>query len=697
MAFGSATTNTFNYQGGGHIQLGAYAGGQATLNALRFNRMASMNGTLVLDVASGFTLGLNAGNGVRVLSTNITVGGVDTAIASANTNGILVPTIIGNDATNVPFFVTGHATNGIVPYAGTLNTSISTATPISINDFTSGQALTSGVTTYAIRTNANLSTANGSALRITSNGTLAATGGMGGLLTYGTPTISAPVIFDPSGSFSLTSLSTTVGSTTVNVASTTGLLAGMTLIGGPGLPAGATVAAITNSTSFTISSAALQTRSGETATAANLSATTTVDSSEGIIYTGGTTTLSGGLYALNLTKFGAGTLLLQGDAEVFGSTPLKGINVQEGTLQVDTSTRLVNLITSINLGGNSTLDLNGSSLSVGSFNGAKNATSGTIGNSSTSAPAELLVKGVASSYFSGRIVDTLGAGTSTTALTKMGFGTLTLSAPLAEATDASTNTYTGGTNLWQGTIIAQTPFALGGFGSAAQPTVSLYGGQLNLQADGGLMGSTIIFGNQSGPGLTMNVRGPAAVNVDRLGNPFLLTSGNMIQVGNLNLSNQTLTVTGVGAVPFAPMALGAYSVTNTSNVVTLTSTMTTANVYVGMQVFGSGTGFPAGAYVTAILSPTTFTMSAPATATVSGTLQPTFNAVQNNPSITAVNTSTAGMYVGMQVSGSNIPAGAFITGITGLNSFTINVNAGITARLRRCRSLRMPITSSSMA
>ena len=675
VAFGSATNSTFNYQGGGHILLSAYAGGQSTLNALRFNRMASMNGTLVLDVASGFTLGLNAGNGVRVVSTNIAVGGVDTAIASANTNGILIPTIIGNSASNIPFFVTGDATNGIIPYAGTLNTGISTATPITINDFTSGQALTSGVTTYAIRTNSNLSTANGSALRITSNGTLSATGGMGGLLTYGTPTISAPVIFDPSGSFTLTALSTTVGSTTVNVTSTAGLLAGMTLIGGPGLPAGATVAAITNSTSFTISSAALQTRSGETATAANLSATTTVDSSEGIIYTGGTTTLSGGLYALNLTKFGAGTLLLQGNVEVFGNTPLKGINVQEGTLQVDTSTRLVNLITSINLGGSSTLDLNGSTLTVGSFNGAKNVTSGVIGNSSTSAPAELLVKGIASSYFSGRIVDTLGAGTSTTAITKMGVGTLTLSAPLAEATDASTNTYTGGTNLWQGTIIAQTPFALGGFGSAAQPTVSLYGGQLNFQADGGLMGSTIIFGNQSGTGLTMNVRGPATVNVDRLGNPFLLTSGNMIQVGNLNLSNQTLTVTGVGApVPFAPVALGAYSV-NGTNVVTLTSTMTTANVFVGMQVFGNSASFPAGAYVTSILSPTTFTISATA-ASGTGNLQPTFTFNQNSNSITAVNTSTAGMYVGMQISGGSVPAGSFITGITSLSSFTWNGTSG---------------------
>jgi hypothetical protein len=114
--------------------------------------------------------------------------------------------------------------------------------------------------------------------------TAAAPAYQGGLLTYGSPLISAPVLFDPQARVTLTGISTTAANTTVNVASTTGLVTGM-LVSGPGIPAGATVAGVTNCTSFTINVGASQTVSGASGSAVYTTGTAT--SGVGLVYTGG--------------------------------------------------------------------------------------------------------------------------------------------------------------------------------------------------------------------------------------------------------------------------------------------------------------------------------------------------------------------------------------------------------------------------
>jgi hypothetical protein len=112
----------------------------------------------------------------------------------------------------------------------------------------------------------------------------------------------------------------------------------------------------------------------------------------------------------------------------------------------------------------------------------------------------------------------------------------------------------------------------------------------------------------------------------------------------------------------------------------ITGITSTAGLYVGMQI--SGTNIPAGSFVTAINSPTAITINQNVTAATPGTQALTVTAslalgngvlTQNSTSITGI-TSTAGLYVGMQISGTNIPGGSFITAINSATAITINQN-----------------------
>ncbi len=612
VTFGNASNNRFFAQGGGRIQLAPFAGGQSTLNALALTRPAGSNGTLVLDVGAGFTLGSNAANGVRVIPTNLFNEGL--ARASSLVNGIYAPVFVGNSG-GVPFFLANDATHGLVPYAGATATSFGSATATSINDFTTAQNLAATATTYAIRTNADITAAPGALLRVSSVGAALA-GGQGGLLTYGTPTLSAPMLFDPTGA------------------------------AGNG------------------------------------------NSGEGVLYTGGTTTLSGTVLANSLTVFGGGTTVLAGNTVVLGGHQALGLNVQQGTLQVGSTAAVHPMNTAVNLNLGANLDLNGNTFAVGVLNGAFNNSGGTVGNSSTTAGGTLLVNGQLNSTFTGRIVDALGAGTRTTALVKAGPGTLTLAAPRADSPEASNNTFTGGTSLYQGTLKLENPFALGGFNSATQPVLNLYGGVLQLNADAGSVNGVAQFGSQTGPGLTLNVLGSAVINVDRLGASLQVpTTGNMIQVGDLNLTSQTLSI-GSSGVPSLPLtgSTNAFVTTNGSNLVT--GLNSTAGLYVGMPV--TNANVPAGTTIAAINSNSSITLSQNATGGTAGTLsfgnssigvagvlQPSsfgnVTTVANSPTVTVP--STAGFYVGMAVSGTNIPSNTVVTAITNSTTLTLSQNA----------------------
>ena len=182
---------------------------------------------------------------------------------------------------------------------------------------------------------------------------------------------------------------------------------------------------------------------------------------------------------------------------------------------------------------------------------------GVIGNGGA-VPATFMVNGNNTTFFAGNIVDGLGAGTGTTALVKSGTGTLVLSIATPGNPDASVNTFTGGTTLYGydanganinsglaanvltttvGSLVVQNPLGLG------TGAINLVGGILNLQSNGGGINGTIILGGSGaggGLGQTVNVYGPSSINVDRVG----ANTGNSWQIGNLNLTENTLTTTG---------------------------------------------------------------------------------------------------------------------------------------------------------
>ncbi len=149
-----------------------------------------------------------------------------------------------------------------------------------------------------------------------------------------------------------------------------------------------------------------------------------------------------------LTKTGAGTLNLGSSSNSYtGGTTISAGTVQLGASTSGSTGPLGAVTNSLAVGASGTLDLNANTLTVGTLTGA-----GTVGNSATTAGG-ITVSGTSS--FGGTIVDTLGAGSSTTALTVNGAGTNVF-------TLTGANTYTGGTTITTGTLALASGASLGG-------------------------------------------------------------------------------------------------------------------------------------------------------------------------------------------------------------------------------------------
>lgn len=190
---GSLPNSTIGIGGGGRLSLAPFTGGQTTLSALAITRNATTQGTLVIDIASGFSLGSNGASGVRVIPTNV----LGVTRVTAVINGVFSPAILGQFSSGTPFLLANSANDGLTPFAsGSYVTAIGSVTATSVAGFTSEQNVSSSLRTYVVRTNSNLTSSANAVLRITSVGVTAAAG-QGGLVTYGTPTISASVVFDP--------------------------------------------------------------------------------------------------------------------------------------------------------------------------------------------------------------------------------------------------------------------------------------------------------------------------------------------------------------------------------------------------------------------------------------------------------------------------------------------------------------------
>jgi fibronectin-binding autotransporter adhesin len=276
---------------------------------------------------------------------------------------------------------------------------------------------------------------------------------------------------------------------------------------------------------------------------------------EALIFTkaGESASLTGTITANAFTKFGPGELVLAGNTSVFGD-----VSVQAGTLKVGSANTFTRMNSELNINAGATLDLNGFDVAFETI-GANNRqvaganVGGAITNTSATT-ATLMVAGPLASTFNGTI-------NLNTRLVKAGAGVLTINGYSSATPDGGNNTFTGGTDIYGvGTVgginLNNTTFGLGGFGGT-NPEVNLYGGTLGFlfsNASTGVNGTqgqqfnnqVVRFGADGTQGLTLNVRGPALINVNQAatvgGSAF--GQGNIMTVGAMNLSNATLTFTG---------------------------------------------------------------------------------------------------------------------------------------------------------
>jgi hypothetical protein len=127
----------------------------------------------------------------------------------------------------------------------------------------------------------------------------------------------------------------------------------------------------------------------------------------------------------------------------------------------------------------------------------------------------------------------------------------------------------------------------------------------------------------------------------------------------------------------ATFAAGTVSFVSGSNAITLSGASSTANMYVGTPF--SGTSIPVGAFVTAITSPTQFTISATTTSTPAGAYVANEGAVQ----LTGVSFSTSSSIItvsdtsklvpGMPLNGAGFATGSFIQSVTNATHFVANL------------------------
>lgn len=474
-------TSTTTYNYGGGMHLRMGSGAGFSVEFAADNLIRVNQGTLVIETEGATLLGgAGATNAGRVVVTNAVNSGL--ARASAVNNGIFPAHLIGADSVGTAFFLENEATNGFKAYSGVPASTLSGLNPTAIASITSDPAL-SGTdnSVYAFSTTSDIS---GGTIRVTAIDNVR----LGGVLINGSHSISSNLIFDP---------------TSATAAGT----------GTPG---------------------------------------------EGLIYvkTGESATISGNITSNAFTKFGRGSLTLSGTTMVAGD-----LNVQDGILKLSGTAPLSRLNTELNINAGATLDLNGTQIAVetlGNNNRVISANSAQVGGvitNSSATTATLSIAGPATSIYNG----TLELNTK---LVKSGLGFLTLNGYSSSSPNAGNNTYTGGTDIYGynttgGITVNNSTFAFGGFNNSVAGDVNLYSGTLNLLFSNGNTGintthgqhfsnQVIKIGAEAGNGITMNVRGPALVNVN-VGNVSSNTQwgrGNILQVGDLNMSNTTLTLSG---------------------------------------------------------------------------------------------------------------------------------------------------------
>ncbi|MDI1315147.1 autotransporter-associated beta strand repeat-containing protein, partial [Prosthecobacter sp.] len=232
-----------------------------------------------------------------------------------------------------------------------------------------------------------------------------------------------------------------------------------------------------------------------------------------------------------------------------------------------------------------------------------------------------------------------------------------------------------------------------GSATAAGTQFSLPSSQVLTIANTSITSNTITVpaGSVIYPGMSVSLAAAAA------GGGVITASATVASVsGNTVTLNGSFTTlpTGAatvlfGAISASTATAAVASTTSGSNVVTLDSS--TTGLYIG-EVLSGNANIPGGATITAITSPTTFTISAPASGTGSSvatiiTTTATAPAAQSLVTSTTSGSSSATilgtpvLFTGQAVQGNGIPQGTTITGITqgtGVTFVTLSQNATAT-------------------
>ena len=311
--------------------------------------------------------------------------------------------------------------------------------------------------------------------------------------------------------------------------------------------------------------------------------------------------LPAGSYGLN--KIGAGTLLLSGSNGYTGQT-----NISTGTLQVGSSSALPSA-GNVSIGTGTSLDLNGSSISVGSLLG-----SGLVTNSTTSPATLTLTTG--GTQFTGNISN--------------GSATTSLNVNLAATTgvfnmSSATNSYTGSTTLTSGALFIGASsltnhdpivFSGGTLGFSAAPTTDP-DPSLTATATGG---NPFSFNVASGLNITLGANfSGGSTGLTKLGPGVLTLSGTTSTYGGVtNIAGGTLAVT--SAVNLSPnttidVAVLSGASTSLSNFLAISNV---SNYSIANSITGPGNFQKSGTFMVTLTGNNSYTGS---TNISSGTLR----------------------------------------------------------------------------
>ena len=650
---GAAVSNSYIYTGGGGGG-GAGAAGTAGSNSGTEMTTTTRGGNGGVGYVSNITgssvtyASGAAGTGWLAVGTS----GTGAGITSGNQNNTTAtgPSTAGSAGANAASSPTGGA-SGIVVIALAQTTTSYASTVLTINAGT-GKATLGG-------TVSNIST-----LAINSKSALSAvSGAIGGatLVSYNTAT-GYTGLSGAAGVLNLSGTNTYTGGTTVT---------GGTLQAGSTTAFGASASAITvntdaaldlngktltNTNALTlngsgVSSGGALTNSSSTAVTYSglitLGSAATINASSGNIVISNTGTITGATYGLTLTgtntassiasiigttsgtltKSGTGTWTVSGANTYTGLTTISAGTLKLGAAGGGTNTPLGTTGAGTTVSDGATLDLNGYTLGTSEaliLNGAGQSSAGALTNSSatTSTYIGAITLGSNSSIGgSNGNITASGIIGGAFALTKIGTDTLTLS---------GVNTYSGGTTISAGTLVAST--------SAS----SLGSGPVTLGAASGSSNATL----------------QVATNNLTFSNPIVLSSGTSgtLTIGNTGTAISTTFSGGVTGTNNLVISAGATTGTITfttgsiNNIGTITNSgsgsgTTTISAAVGSNVTGitqasSTSALTISGAITPNASGTTFTNSGTAALTLSGGISGTGNVTFNNNSSGTTTVST---------------------------------------------------------